>query len=297
MNNYLLPILETYFSEILVQESRMKISHSFLNTRRDEIEKENRRHRSLYSAITSYRDLTKLDGGDNLYCPNHHFEMTIDDAESHINNIVSQQCCFAIAQGYEAFERFLIEIVTEFLVVNQNRLSEVNMASGNILLLRDTVRGFVKNRQETNNKGLFSIVRKLSTHFGAFENNNIHSTNICQWFDLLAMVRHIIVHNHQIISVRFLKYLETRNAGKMFERHFRRKQIDGQIRVFLEPNMADDILNWLNSFAHFIFVSLSKEAGLSLYVSSYIPPPLPHFRTRHPYKTKKPSEESFKSIT
>lgn len=257
----------------------MKISHSFLNTRRDEIEKEDRRHRSLYSAITSYRDLTKLEGGDNLYCPNHHFEMTIDDAKDQINNIVSQQSCFAVAQGYEAFERYLIEVITEFLTVNQARLPAVKMASGNIILLRETLRNLVKKRQETNNKGLFSIIRKLSQHFGSFESNNIHSINICQWFDLLAMVRHSIVHNHQVVSGKFLKYLQTRKAEMMFDRHYRRKEIDGQIRIFLEPSMADDILNWLNSFAHFIFVSLSKEAGLSLYVSRYIPPPLPRFRT------------------
>ena len=144
--------------------------------------------------------------------------------------------------------------------------------------MKETIREYIKRKKETNNKGLLSMIRKLSMHFREFEGNNIHKVNICQWFDLLSIVRHCVVHNREVISPRFLKYLETHKSNAMFDRHFNRKRIDGEIRIFLQPDIASDIMNWLNSFAHFIFVSLSKEAGLSLKVSSYIPRSIERFR-------------------
>ena len=141
-------------------------------------------------------------------------------------------------------------------------------------MLRETIREKVKKGQGVNNKGLLAMVRKISPHFRTHESKNIHGVNISQWFDLITMIRHTLVHNRQIISSRLLKYLEKQKANEMFDRHFQRKSIDNKICIYLEKNTASDIINWLNTFAHFIFVSLSQEANLSFDVPQYVPPPL-----------------------
>ena len=272
--NYLLKILNAYFEEILPIKGRLTVSESFLNTKKDEILNENREHRSVVSAIASYRDLSLLQGGNNLFSPNFSYEMTIDTMANEINDIVSQQSCFAVSQAYEVFESFLIELMTEYLLHNQNKLQLLKFTHGNIILLRETIREMVKKGQGVNNKGLLAMVRKISPHFRTHETKNIHNVNISQWFDLVTMIRHTLVHNRQIISSRLLKYLEKQKANEMFDRHFQRKRIDNRVCIYLEKNTATDIINWLNTFAHFIFVGLSKEANLPLYIPQYIPPPL-----------------------
>jgi len=272
--NYLLKILNAYFDEVLSIEGRLTVSESFLNAKKDDIIKENRTHKSVVSSITCYRDLSLLQGGDNLFTPNFSYEMSVDTMANEIKDIISQQSCFAVSQAYEVFESFLIELITEYLLNNQNKLQLLKFTNGNLILLRETIREMVKKGQGVNNKGLLAMVRKISPHFRTHEAKNIHDVNISQWFDLVTMIRHTLVHNRQIISNRLLKYIEKQKANEMFDRHFQRKRIDNKVCIYLEKNTASDIINWLNTFAHFIFVGLSKEANLSLHIPQYIPPPL-----------------------
>jgi len=157
---------------------------------------------------------------------------------------------------------------------NQNKLSLLKFSNGNLILLRDTIRSMVKKKQGSNNKGLLAIVRKVSPHFITYEANNIHEVNISQWFDLLTMIRHTLVHNRQIISQRLLDYIVKQKANEMFDRHFKRKKINNQICIYLDGNTASDVFSWLHTFAHFIFVGLSKEAKLSLHIPQYVSPPI-----------------------
>lgn len=272
--NYLLKILNAYFDEILSIEGRLTVSESFLNAKKDDIIKENRAHKSIVSAITSYRDLSLLQGGDNLFAPNFSYEMSVDSMTNEIKDIISQQSCFAVSQAYEVFESFLIELITEYLLNNQNNLKLLKFTTGELVLLRETIREMVKKGQGVNNKGLLAMVRKISPHFRTHEAKNIHGVNISQWFDLVTMIRHTLVHNRQIISNRLLKYMEKQKANEMFDRHFQRKRIDNNVCIYLERNTATDIIDWLNTFAHFIFVGLSKEANLTLQIPQYVPPPL-----------------------
>lgn len=272
--NYLLKILNSYFNEVLSIEGRLNVSESFLNAKKADIIKENRTRNSIVSAITSYRDLSLIEGGYNLFSANFRYEMNTGNMENEIKDIISQQSCFAVSQAYEVFESFLIELMTEYLMNNQNKLQVLKFTNGNIILLRETIREMVKKKQGVNNKGLLAMVRKISPHFQKYESKNIHDVNISQWFDLVTMIRHTLVHNRQTISNRLLNYIEKQKANEMFNRHFQRKKIDNQVRIYLEKNTATDIIDWLNTFAHFIFVGLSNEANLSLQIPQYAAPPL-----------------------
>ena len=109
------------------------------------------------------------------------------------------------------------------------------------------------------------MVRKISPHFRTHETKNIHNVNISQWFDLVTMIRHTLVHNRQIISSRLLKYLEKQKANEMFDRHFQRKRIDNRVCIYLEKNTATDIINWLNTL-HTLFLSDYLRKLISLYI-------------------------------
>ncbi len=274
MKNYLLKVLDNYFSEILVIEGKLILSESFLMAKKNDIMEEKRQNKMIVSAIASYRDLSLVKAEENLFTPNRSYLITVDNLENEIKDVISQQCCFAVSQAYEVFESFLIELLTEFLFYNQQKLKEVKLAAGGIILIRETIRNMVKQNQKTNNKGLLSMIRKLSPYFTNHEAHNIHNVNITQWFDLLSMIRHTLVHNRQIISHRLLKYLETNKANVMFDRHFQGKKIGDNVCIYLEKNVTSDIIDWLNTFAHFIFKSFSTEAKLSLDIPQYKPPHL-----------------------
>jgi len=94
--NYLLKILHAYFAEVLSIEGRLTVSEAFLNSRRDYISKENRVFKSIVSSITCYRDLSQLEGGDNLFSPDFSYEMNVDNMSNEINDIIIQQSCFGI---------------------------------------------------------------------------------------------------------------------------------------------------------------------------------------------------------
>ena len=144
--NYLLKILNAYFDEVLSIEGRLTVSESFLNAKKDDIIKENRTHKSIVTSITCYRDLSLLQSGNNLFTPNFSYEMSVDTMTNEIKDIISQQSCFAVSQAYEAFESFLIELITEYLLSNQNKLKLLKFTNGNLILLRETIREMVKKK-------------------------------------------------------------------------------------------------------------------------------------------------------
>lgn len=272
--NYLLSSLQEYFEEVIHIEGKLVTTESFLNERKKQLKTESSQNRTLISAITSYRDLSQLAPKENLYCPNFSYHLEVNGLDKEIEEIISQDCCLAVAQGYEAFESFLINILTEFLLNNPEKMVLLKILEVKLYLTKETIRGMLKKMQGVNNKGLLALVRKLSPHFKSYEIKNIHKVNISQWFDLISMVRHTLIHNRQIISPKLLEYLEKQRANEMFDGQFKRRKIGKHIRIYLEKNTATDILNWLNSYAHFIFKSLSVDNKFSLNVPEYIPQPL-----------------------
>lgn len=125
-----------------------------------------------------YRGLSKIQGGINLSSSSCSYEATINNLAEEVNTITSQQCCYAVSQIYEVFESYLISILTEYLLHNQGRLVEVKLKVQRIILIKETIRQIVKDAQDTNNKGLLRMVRKLSKHFKQYERHNIFSVDI-----------------------------------------------------------------------------------------------------------------------
>jgi hypothetical protein len=273
MPNYLLPILEKYFAEILSIEGKLILSEAFLKERTKQIINEDRQRKELVGAITSYRHLSLINAHENLFTPDYSYDITTDNVDNEIKDVISQQCCFAVSQSYEVFESFLIEILKEYLFYHQELLSGFKFGTNDIPLIREAIKTELKknDKQGKNNRGLLLMIRKISPFFRQHEIKNAFDVHITRWFDLVSMIRHNLVHNRQIISVGLLKYIEETKTNDMFNRHFQRKVIGNDVCIYLQKDVASDIINWLNCLAHFIFMSLSTEANLSLYVPQFVP--------------------------
>jgi hypothetical protein len=273
MNNYLLNSINLYFEEILVLEGRLHVVNSFLETQKKIILNENREYSHIVTSITSYRDISQFYPLENLYTPDFLYHLSLENLNDETENLVSRECCFITSQSYEVFETFLIRFLTDYFTNNTTKLIELGLLEKFTELTEQEIRKIVENQNERNNRGRISLIRKISQHFREHENKNIFKVHISHWFDLLSMVRHTLVHSRNVISKKMLGYLEKNKANKsqdLFDKHFQRKTIDGKICIFLSLNKTLDIISWLNTYAHFIFKSVSLEYNLSLKIQQYL---------------------------
>jgi hypothetical protein len=270
MQNYLLKTLNDYYNEILQIEGKLILSQSFIQQKAKEILKENRLDKRIVSAITSYRNISFQKGVDNLFTPDFMYDITTENLQNEVDDIQSQMRCFAISQVYEVFESFFINILTEYLLHNNHNLSYLKRTtSEDIIPIRDNIRSSIKQDQGINNKGLFNLIRKLSNHFRTFEEKNIYDVNIVSWFDFFSLIRHTLVHSRQIIEPGLLDKLNAKNYMPYFKEHFQWKYFGNNVRVFIDASPAMNLIDWVNATAHFIFSSLSNEAGLPDKVPQY----------------------------
>ena len=271
MKNYLLPVLENYYEEILSIESKLSVSKTLLEIGAKKIKEENQDGREFFTAITSYRDISLINAQENLFTPNYNYLIFFSTLDDEVQKIVNERCCYAVAQSYEALESFFIDILTEYFFLNQEKLLILKLVEVSNPLIRNEIRVILKRNQKDNNKGLIHITRKLSDHFREYEFKNIYGINITQWFDLISKIRHILVHNRQVISADFLEYIRETKATLMFDQFFKRKQIGKNVCIYIEINTAGEIIHWLNGFAHFIFKSLSLSLELRTDIEEYNP--------------------------
>lgn len=249
----------------------MSVSKTLLEIGAKKLKEENISDREFYTAITSFRDISLIDAEENLFTPDYFYKVCFSDLNDEVEKIINERCCYAVSQSYEALENYFIEILTEYLFFNQEKLIELKLIEIQIPLIRIEIREIIKKNQKINNKGLLHILRKLSSHFREFEFKNIYGVNITQWFDLVSMIRHTLVHNRQVISPALLDYIKEQKANLMFGQFFKRKHIGKSVCIYIEMNTASDLINWLNTFAHFIFKSLSLSLGLPINIQEYNP--------------------------
>ncbi len=274
MNNYLLPSLEEYFKEICFLKGKLHIVCAYLPDYSNCLIKNNAEDRELNSSLTAFRDLTVTPKSNNLVIPKFCYSIYLSSISDEIMNLISRESCLTVAQAYEVFETFFLKILTEYLRYNPSKLVELKLLKVELILPEAEIKGMIKKSSGKNNKGLISITKKISDHFKKYENKNYFSVNIFHWFDLLSMVRHTLVHNRQVVSKGFLDYLEKNKCNKsieLFDRQFERKKIDDRICIYLTPDKASDIITWLNSFAHYIFKSISIDAGLPIGIPIFSP--------------------------
>jgi hypothetical protein len=277
MTNYLLPVLNDYFEEIMSISGRLYATQGMLAGFEHYRKQEEFQASFISASVISYRDLLLQPDSDNLEAPDFHYELNPQNLSDEISNIVNKNCGLAIANAYEVFESYFVVILSKYFEVNLAKMVDVGLLKALIILSSDEIKRIVKESNGKNNKGLIKIAKVLSPFFKSHESTNYLRVNILQWFDLLSMVRHTLVHNRQVISKGLLDYLEKNKANKskeLFERQFERKTIDGRVQIFLTTEKASDVLTWLNSFAHIIFKSLSIAQNLPISVPRYIPPPI-----------------------
>ncbi len=262
--NILLPKLISYFKEMMSLEGKAFVLNSFATTFKNEFKKrpENQVVRDLMTSISSFRDLSKMEEGDNLYNTGFKYNVSTLSVDQELDIILSKEYCLIISQCYEILESYLNNLFTDLIYHKR-------IVAKSIPKLKDITFPITKKKlkqllKETvgrpkNNRAYINAIRRLSPHFVKHETKNIYKLNLGVWFDLLGEVRHNVIHNRQVVSDKLKLYLKDKQRLKVFKIYFQIKNTyDGRV-IFMTHSQFTESVHLCKEFAYFIFKALSID--------------------------------------
>ncbi|WPV02828.1 hypothetical protein SNE26_13655 [Mucilaginibacter sp. cycad4] len=256
--NYLKQHTEAFFSEATSLNANLKIIDVLLTTRNQQLKVDFPiSNYTLYKMISCYRDLSQLEGGSNLYPTGNSYELTTDNLDDEIVRILSYVSCLTLSQIFDAFESFLKNIIAETICHNPHIQKKIKIVFQNDDFI--SIRNELYRIQGSNNKGFIKTIRGTSPFFKSHERNNIWKRDMSNWFDLIAIIRHIVVHRRQNVPGDFMEAMTKKNLKKLFQNNFSLKKN----LLLLNPYNADEIINNLLEYAHLIYKSLSIDLELN----------------------------------
>src|SRR5664279_2723788 len=101
MTNILLHSLNKYYKEMMSLEGKIFVLNGFVKNFRDDLQKRETIDRELMAAISTFRDLSKISKGDNLYDTGYSYSLRSSVLESEIEIILSKEYCLTLSQAYE----------------------------------------------------------------------------------------------------------------------------------------------------------------------------------------------------
>jgi hypothetical protein len=169
------------------------------------------------------------------------------DYKREIDHILSFQCCSSFAQGYEALEKFLKDLV---YLKSQlyNRFYEKVQAKHDRVVSRETLRGG-------------DVLFEFSKLACGSSYRELYKVDLKILWSLISDVRHAITHSSS--SIKYSKLTSSREKLRLFKQLFRCSRI-GKEYVFIEIdyNNLDSLIKVLAEFGFQFFKLISKEDKL-----------------------------------
>lgn len=261
--NYLKPHIESIFIECTALKANLHVLDSFISVRHDILTKQFPfPNKSLITMISTYRDLSQLDEGSNLYDTNVEYHLSSDNLSSETERILSYVSCLTITQIFEVFESFLKNVLAELISQNPCLFFKLGLENNSIDF--DHIRTQLFKIQGKSNKGFIKALRKISPFFREFEQHNIWERNMSHWFELIARVRDLVVHSRLKINTDFKDYISEIHRKKLFDLHFKITGIEPNEKIQLTPYQASSIIDYMFEYAHLIYKSLSIDYNIPL---------------------------------
>lgn len=261
--NYLKQHIESLFLECTSLDANLLVLDAFVSARGEQLTANfPYAGYELIGMITTYRDLSQLEGGNNLYDTNVGYSLSTDNLSDEVTRLLSYTSCLTITQVFEVFETFLKNILSEIIAQNP-RLAQV-MKLPNSYTTFSEVRQDISYIQGSGNKGFIKALRKISPFFKQHESNNIWNKNMSHWFDLIAHIRNLVVHSRLVTNRQFERYIQEAHRKTLFDQHFTISEIGAIKKIGLTPYQAHAITHSLFEYAHLIYKGLSIDFGIAL---------------------------------
>lgn len=172
--------------------------------------------------------------------------------EQEIENIISQECCFAYAQSFEAFEKFIKDCVFTKIMCDVEYCK--------ILKIEDS-----SKFQRENVPGgdlLFKWIKKACDPiFTKYSENNNLNIRFKECWTVLSNARHAITHSNAIIEIKKIHITDYHLS--IFNTFFASKQLDSNtIKIVLGYEGLCNLTNLVSEFGFQIFKMLSTNEEL-----------------------------------
>lgn len=166
---------------------------------------------------------------------------------SEINSVLSREFGLAFAQGFEALERFLKNIVREKGKIDpafKELMSDKKYSTG------DSLKG---------GYAIFDLIKIAGgSRFKEYSSSNNHNFKFKEVFTIFSEARHSITHSMGQLNAG--KIPSTKYYKLLFEQMFPLNKLTGdKVSLALDYNSLDRLLNYLAEFGFQIFKIFSEQ--------------------------------------
>ncbi len=127
----------------------------------------------------------------------HTYFVNDKNIEETLENLKIHYFNFVVAQCYEAFETFLKDIISAYLLTLDKNSSLIpnSIKTDDYEICRETISSYSFSKNKYNKK-LFQILYSLNPKIEQTEINNFLRFNFKEWFIVFTEIRHSIVHSN-----------------------------------------------------------------------------------------------------
>jgi hypothetical protein len=209
-------------------------------------------------------DLTQPAGAGVLYASGG-FGTRNEEYLELADSLTRRNSAWSIAQGWEAHESFLFDLLATCLSSNPmlasaDYLTKFSQRNGGRTPTSAADWGeFARMYRGRSNKDLLNLLRSLAPHFSVGEASNWRSLNLAGWYRAFAKVRHAITHSDLVLSPPDLAAVRSEGTGLL--EFFPGVEVGGTYELRITLESAELILTLLAEHGFLAFKSLSLAAG------------------------------------
>lgn len=207
-------------------------------------------------------DLTQPDEWAVLYASGG-FRSSNEEYLRIADSLMRRNAAWAVAQGWEAHETFLFDILATYLEANTALASPAKLSTYSKKHADQAPSKpaewaeFARLYRSGNNKDLLDLLRQLAPHFKDGEVKNWRSLDLRAWYRALARVRHAVTHTDLVLPPDELAAIKSEDVLEYFPGIER----DGAYELRLSVESAEKILSLLAEHGFLVFKGLSIAAN------------------------------------
>jgi hypothetical protein len=213
------------------------------------------------------RDLTEApyDGVWRRY-PSGVFETEGEDYLKAADQIMGRNTSWTIAQGWERFESFLLDITAAFLAEHPDEAEQGKLRA---FMSKHTLdpkssaewRQFIVAKYRgRNNEDLLGYLRLLAPHLEEGESFNYLNISLSAWYDAVAHVRHAAIHSGDLISKSKYQSLDPARRSILAD-YFPGSDEPEGYRLHMKVADARKALEMFTYYTFLVFKALSLRQG------------------------------------
>jgi hypothetical protein len=178
--------------------------------------------------------------------------------------LLERESAWTISQGYEAFETFLKDVTSHFLLVANQKADSQKLKRIVPLLAQRQLeptnleywRTFIRQAYR-NNVNLIEYIRKLGPELEDAEKRNNRAIDLFEWYLVAEEVRHAVTHSNMIIKNERMAFW-TEIKIKLLNQFFPGHRTDAGYALRIDRDNANNNLVLFCEYGFTVFKSLSK---------------------------------------